>query len=227
MTIVVKIGGSLTREAAPRRLLDHLLDRLAGRDRLVLVPGGGALADTVRAVQPLWGLSDGAAHRMALLAMEQMAHAFADLAPTLRPARTPAEIAAAARAGVALWFPAAMTLGRPDIPEGWAVTSDSLALWLAAEIRAARLVLVKAPGAPVPPPAADRVDRLADRLAAWTRAGLVDAAFATMAQRYGGDILLVPADASDRLASALARCETARSDDPSPPDAAQEGAPPP
>lgn len=203
MTIIVKIGGSLTRGAAPRRLLA----RLAAEQGLVVVPGGGALADQVRAVQPQWALSDAAAHRMALLAMEQMAHAMLDLEPRLLPARTPAELATAAARGTALWLPAAMTLGHPGIPESWDVTSDSLALWLAAELRAERLVLVKPPGAPLPAPcpgsSGDRAADIAANIAAWSATGLVDAAFATMAVRFTGDILPLPADDGDRLDAAL------------------------
>ncbi|QRG05855.1 aspartate kinase [Xanthobacter dioxanivorans] len=195
MTIIVKFGGSLTRGAAPHTLLQ----RLAGQRGLVVVPGGGALADAVRAVQPQWRLTDGAAHRMALLAMEQMAHAMADLAPGLVPACSRAELAQAATVGTALWFPAAMTLGRAEIPESWAVTSDSLSVWLAAELSAERLVLVKAPGLRLPAPAGSR----AGDIAAWTGLGLVDAAFATMAQGFRGDILLVPADEAGRLDDAL------------------------
>lgn len=195
VTIVVKIGGSLTRGTPPRLLLE----RLAGRKGLVLVPGGGALADQVRALQPQMGLSDGAAHRMAILAMEQMAYAFLDMAPGLRRARTPAELTSAAATGAALWLPATMTLDAPDIPQGWDVTSDSLALWLAARLQAQWLVLVKAPGVTIP----QTGDR-ASAIAAWSTAGLVDAAFATMAQDYSGDIVLVPADDGALLDRALA-----------------------
>lgn len=194
VTLVVKIGGSLTRGAPPRLLLE----RLSGRKGLVLVPGGGALADQVRVIQPQMGLSDGAAHRMAILAMEQMAHAFLDMAPGLRPARTPAELTSAAADGAALWLPATMTLDAPDIPQGWDVTSDSLALWLAAQLPAPRLVLVKAPGVMIP----QTGDRASD-IAAWTAAGLVDAAFATMARGYSGDIVLVPADDGALMEQAL------------------------
>lgn len=130
MTIIVKIGGSLTRSG----LLIELLGDLSRRRGLVLVPGGGALADQVRMLQPQMGLSDAAAHRMAILAMEQMAHAFLDLAPGLRPAGTPLDLASAAADATALWFPAVMALAAPDIPESWDVTSDSLALWLAATL---------------------------------------------------------------------------------------------
>ena len=46
---------------------------------IVVVPGGGALADEVRAAQTKLGFGDGAAHRMALLAMDQLAWAVAGL----------------------------------------------------------------------------------------------------------------------------------------------------
>lgn len=136
---------------------------------------------------------------MAILAMEQMAYAFLDMAPDLRLARTPAELASAAATGAALWLPATMTLDAPDIPQGWNVTSDSLALWLAARLQAQWLVLVKAPGVKIP----QTGDR-ASAIAAWSTAGLVDAAFATMARGYSGDIVLVPADDGALLDRALA-----------------------
>lgn len=194
VTIIVKIGGSLTRSAPPRRLLE----RLCGRPGVVLVPGGGVLADQVRVMQPQLGLSDGAAHRMAILAMEQMGYAFLDMAPALCPASSLDALTSASSSGTALWLPAAMTLDAPDIPESWDVTSDSLALWLAARLAADRLLLVKAPGVAVPLSG----DRTND-LAAWSKAGLVDAAFATMARAYSGDIVLVPADDGGLMTQAL------------------------
>lgn len=193
--LVIKLGGSLTRQSAPRALLARIA---AGRGQVV-VPGGGALADAVRAAQPRWALGEGAAHRMALLAMEQMAHAMQDIAPALLPARTRDEILSAAQAGTALWFPATMTLGAPDIAESWDVTSDSLAAWLARRLGARRLVLVKAPGLALPQPAGDRARTLAGLAAA----GIVDAAFATMAQGFEGDIVIVPADDDQAITAAL------------------------
>lgn len=213
--LVIKLGGSLTRREAPR----DLLARIAAGHGQVVVPGGGALADQVRAVQPHWELGDAAAHRMALLAMEQMAHAMLDIAPALLPARTPAEIFSAAKAGTALWFPAAMTLGAPDIPESWDVTSDSLAAWLARRLGARRLVLVKAAGVALPAPDVPKPDGSApDRSApAWPTsgadrpqalarladAGIVDAAFAGMAQGFEGDIVIVRADDDQAISAAL------------------------
>src|SRR5687767_967000 len=75
---VIKIGGSLLADA---RHLDTALTTIAdiARVRRVLVvPGGGPFADAVRALDRRVGLSDDAAHWMAILAMDQYAHVLAD-----------------------------------------------------------------------------------------------------------------------------------------------------
>jgi 5-(aminomethyl)-3-furanmethanol phosphate kinase len=146
--IVLKLGGSLAEGSALPRWLAALA---AGRGRAVVVPGGGAFADTVREQQRRHGFSDRAAHRMGLLAMEQFALMLADLLPCLAPCGTEEEVRAAL-AGDALpvWLPSRMALADAAIPESWDVTSDSLAAWLARRLGAARLVLVKSVAAPRP-----------------------------------------------------------------------------
>jgi len=138
---VVKLGGSLLGS-------DHLgawltaLGDLAGE--AVVVPGGGPFADAVRDAQRRTPFGDGAAHRMAILAMEQYAFLLAALEPRLCPADSPSRIAAARRAGqTPVWLPSRMTLGARDIPESWDVTSDSLAIWLADALKVRRVLLVK------------------------------------------------------------------------------------
>ena len=144
--VVVKLGGSLLGSPHLAPWLD-LLARCAGAG--VAVAGGGPFADAVREAQRRRSFSDAAAHRIAILAMEQYAHLLAALAPGLRLAATAAEIAAACRAGATpLWLPSRMTFGAPDIPESWEATSDSLALWLAHRLGIPRVVLVKS--APLP-----------------------------------------------------------------------------
>lgn len=191
--VIVKLGGSLLDGQAPRALLQ----RLATDPQAILVPGGGAFADAVRDAQPQLDLSEDACHAMAILAMEQTAFALADIEPALVPCRSETELRAP-RAGAALWFPAAMLLDAPGIPKSWDVTSDSLSLWLARRLGARRLVLVKAPGAPLPAP-----DAAAD-LEALVAAGILDRAFPRMASGFAGSIVLVNADDSARLETALA-----------------------
>jgi aspartokinase-like uncharacterized kinase len=145
---VVKLGGSLWAASELRPWLDVLASRRAVR--CVVVPGGGPFADAVREAQPRLGFGDRAAHRMALLAMEQYGTALADLEPRLTPARTPDALLAAP--GPALWLPLPLA-ETADVEESWNVTSDSLAVWLAETLGAECAVLVKSaplPDAPTP-----------------------------------------------------------------------------
>jgi 5-(aminomethyl)-3-furanmethanol phosphate kinase len=146
---VVKLGGSHAGTAH----LDAWLDALAAcGGRAVIVPGGGAFADAVRAAQASMGFDDAAAHHMALLAMEQFGLALASKRPGLRIATSGDAIVAALGSGeVPIWAATAMVLAAKEIPASWDVTSDSLAAWFAGRIGAARLLLVKhgAPSEPV------------------------------------------------------------------------------
>ena len=138
---VIKLGGS--HAFAPH--LPRWIEAIAmHRGRIVLVPGGGPFADAVRAAQPKMGFDDGAAHRMALLAMEQYGCALASGRKRFSLAETRAAIdRALALRQVPVWLPTRMVLAAPEIPWSWDVTSDSLAAWLAGKIGARRLLLVK------------------------------------------------------------------------------------
>jgi 5-(aminomethyl)-3-furanmethanol phosphate kinase len=173
---VVKVGGSLL----DRRELPELLAGLGTRRLrpVAIVPGGGVFADAVRAAQRARGFDDSLAHRLALDAMGQMAQVLASLAPRAAILADPDDFPAAHAAGaMPIWTPSRLKAGHPAIPETWAVTSDSLALFLATAIRAERLVLLKAVEAPA---GADLGDLSAD--------GLVDAAFPAFATRFRGAI---------------------------------------
>jgi aspartokinase-like uncharacterized kinase len=192
MAVIVKLGGSLAAAGTLRTWLDIILTQ--GGGRCIIVPGGGDFADGVRAAQQRLGFSDRAAHRMALLAMEQYALLLRDLAPALRPCESAAQIAAALGAGgIALWLPSRMVTADPAIAESWDVTSDSLAAWLAPRIGATRLVLVKSAPAPRPTPSPERLAAL----------GLVDPAFPAYAARAGIAVVYCGPDAASLLAEHL------------------------
>ena len=183
---VVKLGGSFATSPRLRTWLDAIASVPAP---LVLVPGGGPFADAVRAAQPAMGFDDAAAHRMALLAMNQFALALASLAPRLLPAEDLAAIdAALAARRVPIWCPWPMLREAPDVEESWNVTSDSLALWLATRMRAARLVLVK--------------HRTAASL---DEAGLVDSACGRYRAGFAGEVVLAGPDDVAILREVVAR----------------------
>jgi dihydroneopterin aldolase len=138
---VVKVGGSFARY---KRLGELVAALERGAGRTIVVPGGGPFADLVRAEQRRTGADDRTAHRMALLAMASFGYALAGRAPLLVPASSQLAIAAAlGRHAVPVWLPLDILDGRADIRENWAMTSDSLSIWLAAEVSAARLIFLK------------------------------------------------------------------------------------
>ena len=116
----------------------------AGAGKVVLVPGGGPWADEVREAQKREGFDDRVAHRKALRAMEQYGKVLAGMRANLVPAAGIAEIHEVLRNGqIAVWMPYEMVVADPSIPESWDVTSDSLAAWLARQLNASALLLVK------------------------------------------------------------------------------------
>ncbi|TVZ62091.1 aspartate/glutamate/uridylate kinase [Azospirillum brasilense] len=185
---VVKLGGSLWRAPELRRWLEILA--AARRLRVVIVPGGGPFADAVRDAQPALGFGDRAAHRMALLAMEQYGTALADLEPRLTPARSLADLRGQPTPTV--WMPLPLA-DNADVAESWDVTSDSLAVWLAGALGAACAVLVKSAALP---DAVAPVTQLVSE-------GIVDPALPDRMARYGGAVWCVSRDDHRRFAKAL------------------------
>jgi len=140
--LVVKLGGSLAESAE----LPYWLHACAtaGAGRVVIVPGGGPWADEVRILQAQQGFGDGRAHRLALRAMEAYGRVLARMQPRLVPAANIAAIRdVLAGAGVAVWMPHDMVVAEASIAQNWDVTSDSLAAWLAHQLGASGLLLVK------------------------------------------------------------------------------------
>jgi aspartokinase-like uncharacterized kinase len=139
---VIKLGGSLTADPALPQWLD-LLAQLGG-GRVTIVCGGGVLADEVRRAQALWQFNDLAAHNMAVLAMAQTGYQLHAMNPTLQLAASKAEIANVLHKGrAAIWLPFELQRDAPDHRTHWGATSDTIALDLARELNAERLVVVK------------------------------------------------------------------------------------
>ena len=143
--LVIKVGGSLLGQIEH---LDSVLAAIAdiARDRRVLiVPGGGPFADTVRDVDARVGLSDDEAHWMAVLAMDQYAHLLAGRLANAVVAYSREDIDAAHRQqAIPVLAPARWLSADDPLPHTWDVTSDSIAAWVTSELGARRLLLVKA-----------------------------------------------------------------------------------
>ncbi len=166
--IVLKLGGSLLSNSPLLQILQLANDK--GRGQVVIVPGGGVFADQVRITQKQWQYGDQTAHHMAILAMQQMALLLHGLCDDLVLVNKVAAIAPALQQhSVVVWSPLISELDTAGIPANWEVTSDSLAAWLAIQLAASRLILVKSLQIPV-----------ATTLKQLTTLGIIDQAFTRM-----------------------------------------------
>ncbi len=187
---VVKLGGSLHRSDSLRAWLAAL----ARAPSVVVVPGGGPFADTVRQAQQRWGFDDSAAHHMALLAMEQFGRMLCAMQAGLVPAASREQIdQALARGETPVWMPTAMAMADAAIEQSWQVTSDSLSAWLCGKLGAKRLILVKSADLPVYRPPVEDLER----------AGIVDEQFSRYLHRYGLRAWILGRDAPEQLAELI------------------------
>lgn len=123
--IVLKLGGSLFEEAPA--LLRHIA---AMPVDLLIVPGGGEFADVVRRIDRESGLTEEAAHWMAVLAMDQYAYYLSDrsgigLSGSL-----------SVKKGISIALPYEILQANDELPHSWDVTSDTIAAWIAHRIKA-------------------------------------------------------------------------------------------
>lgn len=186
MLTVIKLGGS--GYYSPQ--LSDYLQTLAGFAEtrpVVLVVGGGPFADMVRKAQQDHGFSDKTAHQMAINAMRQLALLLLDLLPAAQAFYQIDQPLPAT--GLAVWLPGDQAMMAADIPQNWQVTADSLALWLAQQLHADELILIKSCAIDT-----GQITTLAER-------GIVDGHFARQYQRQPLPSSIVqPADTGDWLA---------------------------
>jgi aspartokinase-like uncharacterized kinase len=146
--IVVKLGGGVLAHAEHFALVLAAISSGARERRLLVVPGGGPFADTVRDVDRRLSLSDDAAHWMAVLAMDQHAYLVASKLADGMLVTERREIAAALDAQrVPVLAPSRWLRGADPLSHTWSVTSDTIAAWVAGEVGASSVILIKPPGA--------------------------------------------------------------------------------
>jgi probable H4MPT-linked C1 transfer pathway protein len=143
-----KVGGSLLAHTEVLNSVMALVVRAARRQRVLVVPGGGPLADRVRDVDRALQLSADASHWMAVKAIDQLAEALADRCEPATVVTDAHEIRLVLLSErIPVLAPHRWLRDADALPHSWDATSDSVAAWVAGELGARRLVLVKAPGA--------------------------------------------------------------------------------
>lgn len=141
--VVIKVGGSLGRWRRVGTLLDSIV-QWKGATTVLVIPGGGVFADRVRAAYRQLRLTEHAAHRMAILAMDQYGLQLCDLASRAAPASSLNQVREVIRCGRLPVYLPSRSLARHDpFTHSWGVTSDSIAAYLAGRVGANALLLLK------------------------------------------------------------------------------------
>jgi aspartokinase-like uncharacterized kinase len=151
---VIKVGGGLSRQPGALDEVCSALQELSQRHPILVVPGGGPFADTVRTFEERITLSPAASHWMAILAMDQYAYVLADRIAGGVIVDEPGDVREVLSARqIPIIAPARWMRSADALPHSWEVTSDSIAAFVAGALGAARLALIK------PAASDDAVDR--------------------------------------------------------------------
>lgn len=141
---VLKLGGSLMGSSELLLWLERIVSA-AKSSSILVVPGGGKFADSVRHLQKIYQFNDKTAHHMALLAMCQFAYYLAELNSKFVIIKNDDELVQNLDKKLPLlWLPYELiNLSSATLKASWDVSSDSIALWLAIRLTAEKLILVK------------------------------------------------------------------------------------
>lgn len=182
---VIKIGGGLLSIPGALDRVCGEVSAAAAHHNLIIVPGGGPFADSVRDFEQAYPLSPAAAHWMALLAMDQYGHVLVDRIAGALLVDEPGSLLECVHAGgVPVLAPYRWLRSADVLPRTWEVTSDSIAAFVAGAVDATRLILIKPAANPEEPVdsyftsalpyglpwsllACDRLEELAGRLSGW------------------------------------------------------------
>ncbi len=142
----MKIGGSLLKYPKELSQICNLLMDMADEVDLIIVPGGGVFADTVRDVYARLKLPEDIAHQMAILAMDQysiLIHSlFQGASQIIENIKDSSKCFEEHR--IAILQASKIMNNDNQLPKSWSVTSDSIAAFMAHLIGAESLILIKA-----------------------------------------------------------------------------------
>jgi len=128
---------------AKLRALCNQLSLSSKNHRLAVIPGGGEFADVVRLLDKRFSLSRIAAHKMAILGMDQYGLMLADLIPNGATITEMKETEYFWSLGkLPILLPSNLMFRNNPLENSWHVTSDSIAMHIADVLHATKLVLI-------------------------------------------------------------------------------------
>jgi aspartokinase-like uncharacterized kinase len=145
ISAVIKVGGSVLLDHADSvKPLFHTVSEQGRHHRLIVVAGGGSLANEVRRMHKEYNLTDSTAHFMAILAIDQNAYMINQFLEGSRVVFDPSDARRTTKGHqVAILAPFRLILNRDPLPHSWNVTSDSIAAYVAKTVKAEKLILLK------------------------------------------------------------------------------------
>jgi aspartokinase-like uncharacterized kinase len=140
---IVKVGGSLSLYPEKLRALCLKISEISKEQKLIVVPGGGGFADVVRCLDKSFHLSCSTSHGMAILGMDQYGMLLADLIPGSITAHKLEEIKCFFDLKkLPIFLPSHLLLRDNHLENSWAVTSDSIAVYIAGRLQVTKVLLV-------------------------------------------------------------------------------------
>lgn len=143
MVTVVKIGGSLFPEYT-KELCEYLTK---SEEKLVLVNGGGTLANNIREFNKINSFSEDINHWNAIKCMDIIGNFIADENKDIIPITDLKEIESIHKSNkIPLILTYELMRKEDPLKHSWDVTSDSIACWIANKINAKLLILTNVDG---------------------------------------------------------------------------------
>jgi 5-(aminomethyl)-3-furanmethanol phosphate kinase len=141
--IVIKVGGSLSIYPEKLRTLCLKLSEISKQQKLIVIPGGGKFADVIRCLDKSFHLSCSTSHRMAILGMDQYGMLLSDLIPGSIITHKLEEIRRFFDLNkLPIFLPSHLLLREDPLENSWAVTSDSIAVYIAGRLQVTKVLLV-------------------------------------------------------------------------------------
>jgi aspartokinase-like uncharacterized kinase len=107
------------------------------------VPGGGRFADVARFFDKRYTLSNHVSHKMAILAMDQVGLLLSNIIPNSYVFHRLENTKATSKdSATPILLPSTLMFEQDPLENSWAITSDSIAAYVAKQVSAKKLILV-------------------------------------------------------------------------------------
>jgi len=140
---MLKVGGSLAIFPQKLRGLCQILSEVSEKYPLIVLPGGGEFADTVRTLDERFKLSCWVSHRMSILGQDQYGFLLKDLISNAVEVSTFEETQRALDCKkLPIFLPSKLFFSEDPLENSWDVTSDSIAAYIAGRMDIPKVLFV-------------------------------------------------------------------------------------